>query len=149
MLFVPACRFPFIGEIRMEKLTIDATVENLPVVTEFITSSLEEKDCSMKTIMQMELVIEEIFVNVASYAYRPNVGLVTICKEFEPESIVISFIDRGVDYNPLKHQDPDINAELEDRDIGGLGIFLIKKNVDEISYERKDGQNILTIKKKF
>ena len=133
----------------MEKLTIDATVENLPVVTEFITSSLEEKDCSMKTIMQMELVIEEIFVNVASYAYRPNVGLVTICKEFEPESIVISFIDRGVDYNPLKHQDPDINAELEDRDIGGLGIFLIKKNVDEISYERKDGQNILTIKKKF
>lgn len=133
----------------MEKLTIDATVENLPTVTEFITSSMEEKNCSMKVIMQMELVIEEIFVNVASYAYRPNVGLVTICKEFEPDAITINFIDSGVDYNPLEHKDPDINAELEDRDIGGLGIFLIKKNVDEISYERKDGQNILTIKKKF
>ncbi len=133
----------------MEKLTIEATVENLATVTEFITSSLEEKNCSMKTIMQMELVIEEIFVNVASYAYRPNVGNVTICKEFDNQSITISFIDSGVDYNPLEHEDPDTNAEIEDRDIGGLGIFLVKKNVDEISYERKDGQNILTIKKNF
>ena len=133
----------------MEKLTIEATVENLSDVTEFITSSLEEKDCSMKTIMQMELVIEEIFVNVASYAYRPNVGNVTICKEVDDKSITISFIDSGVDYNPLEHEDPDINAEIDDREIGGLGIFLVKKNVDEVSYERKDGQNILTIKKLF
>ena len=131
----------------MEKLTIEATVENLATVTEFITSSLEEKNCSMKTIMQMELVIEEIFVNVASYAYRPNVGNVTIYKEFDNQSITVSFVDSGVDYNPLEHEDPDTNAEIEDRDIGGLGIFLIKKNVDEISYERKDEQNILTIKK--
>ena len=131
----------------MEKLTIDATVENLATVTEFITSSLEEKDCPLKVIMQMELVIEEIFVNVASYAYRPNVGNVTIYKEFDNQSITVSFVDSGVDYNPLEHEDPDTNAEIEDRDIGGLGIFLIKKNVDEISYERKDEQNILTIKK--
>ena len=131
----------------MEKLTIEATVDNLSTVTEFITSSLEEKNCSMKTIMQMELVIEEIFVNVASYAYRPNVGNVTIYKEFDNQSITVSFVDSGVDYNPLEHEDPDTNAEIEDRDIGGLGIFLIKKNVDEISYERKDEQNILTIKK--
>jgi len=133
----------------MEKLTIDATVENLPNVTEYITSSLEEKNCPMKIIMQMELVIEEIFVNVASYAYRPNVGPVTICKTFEGNSITIDFIDGGTPYNPLEHKDPDINAEIDDRDIGGLGIFLIKKNVDEIFYERKDGKNILTIKKNF
>ena len=135
----------------MEKLTIDATVENLENVTEFISSALEEKDCSIKIIMQMELVIEEIFVNVASYAYRPNVGKVTICREFEdaPRSIKITFIDGGTDFNPLEKEDPDINAELEERDIGGLGIFLVKKNVDEISYERKDGNNILSIKKLF
>lgn len=131
----------------MEKLTIDATVENLENVTEFITSSLEEKNCSMKIIMQMELVIEEIFVNVASYAYRPNVGPVTICKEIDDQALTISFIDGGVDYNPLEHEDPDINAGIDEREIGGLGIFLVKKNVDEVSYERKDGQNILTIKK--
>ena len=114
----------------MEKMTIDATVENLPEVTEFITSSLEEKDCSIKIIMQMELVIEEIFVNVASYAYRPNIGKVTICKEFEesPQSVTITFIDSGFEYNPLEHKDPDINAGIEERDVGGLGIFLVKKN---------------------
>ena len=133
----------------MEKLTIEALVENLPVVTEFITSTLEEKNCSMKVIMQMELVIEEIFVNVASYAYRPKVGKVTICKEVTDDAITITFIDGGIDYNPLDHDDPDINAELDDRDIGGLGIFLIKRNVDEISYERKDGKNTLVIKKNF
>ena len=134
----------------MEKLTIDATVENLATVTEFITSSLEEKDCPLKIIMQMELVIEEIYVNVASYAYRPNIGPVTICKDFvKPQALVLTFIDSGVAYNPLEHEDPDINAGIEDRDVGGLGIFLIKKNVDEISYERKDEKNILTIKKLF
>lgn len=135
----------------MEKMTIEATVENLAAVTEFITSSLEEKDCSIKTIMQMELVIEEIFVNVSSYAYRPNVGPVTVCKDFEdaPPAVKITFIDSGVEYNPLEHKDPDINAELEERDIGGLGIFLVKKNVDEIFYERKDGKNILTVRKNF
>lgn len=133
----------------MEKMTIEATVENLATVTEFITSSLEEKDCSMKIIMQMEIVVEEIFVNVANYAYRPNVGPVTVCKEFEnsPNAIKITFIDGGVEYNPLEHEDPDINAPAEKRDIGGLGIFLVKNNVDDISYERKDGQNILTVKK--
>ena len=131
----------------MEKITLDATVENLPVVTEFITSSLEEKNCSMKMIMQMELVIEEIYVNVASYAYRPNIGSVTICKEIDSQAITITFIDSGVDYNPLEREDPDITLSAEERGIGGLGIFLIKKNVDEIFYERKDEQNILTIKK--
>ena len=135
----------------MEKLTTNATVENLAAVTEFITSTLEEKDCSMKIIMQMELVIEEIFVNVASYAYRPNVGPVTICKEISesPQAVTITFIDSGVAYNPLEREDPDITLSAEERDIGGLGIFLVKKNVDEISYEYKDGQNILRLKKFF
>lgn len=135
----------------MEKMTIEATIENLAAVTEFIISSLEEKDCSMKIIMQMEIVIEEVFVNVASYAYRPNVGEVTICKDFEdaPNAIKITFIDCGVEYNPLEHEDPDINAPAEERSIGGLGIFLVKNNVDDISYERKDGKNVLTLKKFF
>lgn len=131
----------------MEKMTIDATVENLPNVIDFITSSLEEKNCSMKMIMQMELAIEEIFVNVASYAYSQNVGQVTICKDFEPQAVTVTFIDSGVAYNPLEHEDPDTNAGIDERDIGGLGIFLVKKNVDDIFYERKDGQNILTVKK--
>lgn len=135
----------------MEKLTIDAKIENLPTVTQFVTDALESKDCSMKIIMQMELVIEELFVNVASYAYYPNVGNVTVCQSFdeEPCALNLSFIDSGKAYNPLEHKDPDITLDAEEREIGGLGILLVKKNVDEISYKYEDGQNILTVKKFF
>lgn len=133
----------------MEKLTIDAKIENLPIVTQFVTDMLEEKNCSMKAVMQIELVIEEIFVNIASYAYKDNVGEVTLCKSFEdnPPTLNLVFMDSGEKYNPLEHEDPDTTLGVEDRDIGGLGIFLVKKNVDEISYNYTDGQNILSIKK--
>lgn len=135
----------------MEELTLDATVENLPEVTEFITASLEERDCPLKITMQVELVIEEIFMNVASYAYCPDVGIVTIQKSFdkEPRALNLTFIDAGHPYNPLEHKDPDTSLGVDEREIGGLGIFLIKKNVDAISYERRNNKNILSIKKFF
>ena len=135
----------------MEKLTIDAKLENLSSVTEFVIDALESRDCPMKVTMQMELVIEEIFVNVASYAYKDDVGAVTVCRSFdeEPRAINLTFIDSGTPYNPLEHQDPDTSLGAEDREIGGLGIFLVKKNVDEIFYKYEDGQNILTVKKFF
>lgn len=135
----------------MDELKLEATIENLPEVTEFVTASLEERDCSMKVVMQMELVIEEIFVNVASYAYAPETGMVTVQKSFdeEPRTLNLAFIDSGKPYNPLEHKDPDTSLGVDEREVGGLGIFLIKKNVDEINYERKDGQNILSIKKFF
>ncbi len=135
----------------MEKITVDAKVENLATVTEFIISSMEEKSCSVKIIMQIELVMEELFVNVASYAYEGGTGSCTICKEFEddPAALIVTFIDSGVPYNPLEHKDPDTGLTLEERSPGGLGIFLVKKNVDELFYEHKDGQNILTFKKFF
>lgn len=135
----------------MEKFTIDAKLENLPSVTEFVIDALESRDCSMKVTMQMELVIEEIFVNVASYAYRDNIGTVTVCRSFdeEPRAINLIFIDSGTPYNPLEHKDPDTSLSADEREIGGLGIFLVKKNVDEISYKYEDEQNILTIKKFF
>ena len=135
----------------MEKLTIDAKLENLPTVTEFVIDALEIRDCPMKVTMQMELVIEELFVNVASYAYEDEGGKVTICRKFdeEPRVLELSFIDSGTPYNPLEHKDPDTSLAAEEREIGGLGIFLVKKNVDEISYKREDEQNILTVKKIF
>ncbi len=135
----------------MDELTIDATLENLQPVTEFVTAALKEKSCPMKILMQMELVVEEIFVNVASYAYQPNTGKVTIQKNFdtEPRALNLIFIDGGVPYNPLEHKDPDISLDAEEREIGGLGIFLIKKNVDAIAYERKNDKNILSVKKFF
>ncbi len=135
----------------MEQITIEATVENLPQVNDYVIESLEERDCPPKILLQMELVIEELFVNVAHYAYRPNVGKCTVCKEFEenPRALILTLIDSGVPYNPLEHEDPDTSLGVEEREIGGLGIFLVKKNVDEISYEYKDGQNVLRLKKLF
>ena len=135
----------------MEKITVDATVENLQTVIDFATEQLETRDCPMKTSMQLELVIEEIFVNIASYAYHPEIGLATFCIEFEenPAAVKMTFLDKGKPYNPLEKDDPDTTLDVDERDIGGLGIFLVKKNVDEISYEYTDGKNILHMKKFF
>jgi len=135
----------------MEKITVDAVLENLQTVIDFATEKLEERDCSMKVIMQTELVIEEIFVNIASYAYHPEIGPATFCMEFEenPHALLMTFIDAGKPYNPLEQEAPDTTLALEERDVGGLGIFLVKKNVDEISYEYADGKNILHMKKFF
>ncbi len=135
----------------MEKFTIEAVTENLDDVIAFATEKLEERDCPMKVVMQMELVIEEIFVNVSSYAYRPDVGDVTICIDFaeNPAAVEMTFIDSGKPYNPLEKDDPDTTLGIDEREIGGLGIFLVKKNVDDIAYEYADGKNILRIKKFF
>ena len=135
----------------MEKFTIEAVTENLQDAIDFATERLEAHDCPMKVVMQMELVIEEIFVNVSSYAYRPDVGNVTICIDFaeNPAAVEITFIDSGKPYNPLEKDDPDTTLGIDEREIGGLGIFLVKKNVDDIAYEYADGKNILRIKKFF
>ena len=135
----------------MEKITVEAMLENLQTVINFATEKLEERDCSMKVVMQTELVVEEIFVNIANYAYHPEIGPATFCMEFEenPNAVLMTFIDGGKPYNPLEQKDPDTTLAAEERDIGGLGIFLVKKNVDEIFYEYTDGKNILHMKKFF
>lgn len=133
----------------MKKITVEATVDNLQQVIDFATEQLEERDCPMKVVMQMELVIEEIFVNISSYAYNPEIGPATFCVEFEenPPAVLMTFIDGGKPYNPLEKNDPDTTLDIDERDVGGLGIFLVKKNVDEISYKFDGGKNILNMKK--
>ncbi|WP_027406295.1 ATP-binding protein [Anaerovibrio sp. RM50] len=132
-----------------KKIVLDAELENLTKVNEFVEEFLKEKDCSPKIRMQLELVVEEIFSNIANYAYGDDTGKVTIegCLEDDAAKFRLKFMDHGSPYNPLKQPDPDVNMELEDRPIGGLGIFLVKKNVDDITYQHEDGQNILTIVK--
>ena len=135
----------------MEKITVEALIENLQTVIDFATEKLEARDCPMKIIMQTELVIEEIFVNIANYAYHPETGAATFCMEFEknPNALLMTFIDGGKPYNPLENIDPDTTLGIDERDIGGLGIFLVKKNVDELTYEYANGKNILRMKKFF
>jgi sigma-B regulation protein RsbU (phosphoserine phosphatase) len=137
------------GGSNMEELTIEATIDNIPAVTEFVDRKLEELDCPMKIQAQIDVAIDELFSNIAKYAYNPDTGPATVRVEVEndPMAVIITFIDHGMPYDPLSNKDPDVNIGLEDRMIGGLGIFLVKKTMDDISYEYKDGQNILKIRK--
>ncbi len=133
----------------MKELTIDARVENIEAVTDFVNAELEAMDCPMKAQMQIDVAIDELFGNISNYAYNPEVGPATVRVEVlkSPLSVVITFIDGGVPYDPLKKADPNVTLSAEEREIGGLGIFLVKKTMDDISYEYKDGKNILKIKK--
>ena len=133
----------------MKELTIAATVENIGTVTDFVNEQLEALDCPMKAQTQIDIAIDELFGNIAHYAYNPEVGSATVRVEVieEPLAVIITFIDKGVPYDPLAKADPDITLSAEEREIGGLGIFMVKKSMDEITYEYKDGQNILKIKK--
>lgn len=133
----------------MTELTIAATVENIETVTDFVNEQLEALDCPMKAQMQINIAIDELFGNIAHYAYNPEVGSATVRVEVSeaPLAVIITFIDNGVPYDPLGNDDPDITLSAEEREIGGLGIYMVKKSMDEITYEYKDGQNILKIKK--
>ena len=133
----------------MKELNIAATVENIEAVTEFVNAQLEAMDCPMKAQMQIDIAIDELFGNIAHYAYHPEVGDATVRVEVQedPLAVIITFIDGGVPYDPLAAADPDITLSAEERAIGGLGIFMVKKTMDEIIYRYENGSNILSIRK--
>lgn len=133
----------------MAELTLEATLENLDPVLDFVNEQMEAHECPMGLITQVDLAVEEIYVNIAHYAYAPGTGDATIrCGvSGDPLTVSIEFLDGGVPYNPLEREDPDITLSAEERDIGGLGIFMVKNLMDHIQYEYKDGKNILSIQK--
>lgn len=133
----------------MKELDIEALTDNLDTVIGFVDEQLEGTNCSAKIQMQIDLAVEEIFVNIAQYAYHPETGPATVRVEVKPDgsAVMITFIDHGVPYDPLAKEDPDITLAGDERAIGGLGIFLVKKNMDDIRYEYVNGSNILTIVK--
>ena len=133
----------------MKELTVDATVDNITSVTDFVNEQLEAFGCPLKAKIQIDIAIDELFGNIAHYAYKPDVGPVTVRVEVKENhlAVIITFIDNGVQYDPLSAQEPDTTLPAEERSVGGLGIYIVKKSMDEITYEYKDGQNILKIKK--
>ena len=135
----------------MADLTVDALVSNLDQVLAFVDGQLETMDCSMKAQMQIDVAVEEIYVNIANYAYAPETGKAYISVRPDPEnaSVTIEFRDNGIPFDPLAKADPDVTLSAEERNIGGLGIYMVKKSMDAMEYSRKDGQNILTITKKL
>jgi anti-sigma regulatory factor (Ser/Thr protein kinase) len=133
----------------MEKLDILAKTENLDTVIDFVNKHLEGVECPMKIQMQIDVAVEEIFVNIANYAYGTGEGPATVRINVDNQNKIvdITFIDNGVPYDPLAKEDPDITLSAQERQIGGLGIFMVKKSLDDVTYEYRDGHNILTLKK--
>lgn len=135
----------------MERLEVQATKENLLEVSAFVEGYLEKLDCPMKTMMQISVAVEEIYINIASYAYGDSIGMAEILIDHDQalNSVSITFKDSGVFYDPLVKEDPDITLSAEERAVGGLGIFMVKKSMDDMKYKYEDGKNVLTIVKKL
>ncbi len=132
----------------MERTSIKrvATLENLPQLLDFAAFSAEESGLDMKRIVEVTLAVEEAVVNVFSYAYPYGGGDVELICSKDGDSFVVEIIDSGIPFNVLSLPAPDITTSIEERSMGGLGIFFIRKLMDEVSYRREDGQNILQLR---
>ena len=135
----------------MKELVIEARRDNLLTVQSFIEEQLEAYDCPVATLTTIGIAVEELFVNIANYAYAPEVGnaVIQVAVHGDPPAAEIRFIDCGVPYNPLETPAPDTTLALNQRKKGGLGIYMVKNSMDDIFYAYKDGKNILTVKKKI
>lgn len=134
------------------EITVTADTGNLDKVTDYVNSRLSRYGCPDKTMMQIDIIIDELFGNIAYYAYPQEPGDVIVRVEVTQEktpAAVITFTDHGIPYNPLEREDPDTTLSTQERKIGGLGIFIVKNSVDDISYEYTEGRNILSIKRTF
>ena len=135
----------------MKELTLQAKIENIPQVIAFVDAELEALDCAMKAQTQIDVAVDEIFCNIASYAYPEKEGEATVRFEFDPadRTASVTFLDQGLPFDPLTREDPDVTLPAEERNIGGLGIFLVKKTMDSLEYRYEQGRNILTLRKKI
>jgi len=133
----------------MPHLIVEASIGNVAAVTDFVNDQLESAGCPMKTQIQIDIAIDEIFSNIALYAYAPDTGDACVEIDIKDNTAFITFSDSGVPYNPLLHEDPDTTLSADEREIGGLGILLVKKSMDDIYYAYEDCKNKLTIVKKL
>ena len=133
----------------MKEITTEAKIEKINRIQSFVQEFLEKIGCPKKAQMQIDLALDELITNIANYAYPGGDGPVTIRveEEKEPEAVVVSILDSGIPFDPLAKKDPDLSLSAEERSIGGLGIFLVKKSMDEVRYARENGQNILRLRK--
>ena len=134
-----------------EEITLPAVTGNLYFILDLVAGMLEKNHFPQDETTRIAIAVEEIFANVAMYAYSPDVGAVKVISTITPEplSVSIAFIDRGKPYNPLTNEVPDTTLPLDDRKVGGLGVHIVKKFMDTVTYSRENGQNILTITKRI
>ncbi len=135
----------------MEMLRVIADTDNLDDVLGFIDGLLEKAGCPMKIQMTMDIAVEEMYVNIAHYAYNGEKGEAQVSAEYNEDTkeFTVELRDSGIPFDPLAKPDPDVKLPAEERRIGGLGIYMVKKSMDRVAYRREDGQNIFTMVKKL
>ena len=135
----------------MKELSIEAKVDNLQSVLDHIDGELALAECPMTVQIQIDIAVEEMFVNIASYAYGSGTGMAKVGIEIsdDRQTAKIVLTDQGIPFDPLAKPDPDVTLSADERQIGGLGIYMVKKTMDDLTYEYRDGSNILTITKKL
>lgn len=132
----------------MTERNFPAEIGCLDDVNDFLDQEFEQNGIPLKLAMQLKIAMEEIFVNIAHYGYPGKKGNVKINLEIDNDGVLLRFTDSGIPFDPLAKPDPDVTLPAEDRPIGGLGIFMVKKSMDRVDYEYKNSNNILTIYKK-
>ena len=142
--------FKYIG-VSSPKINVEnATLDDIPKITEFVEEELEKLGCPMKATMQIDVALDEILSNIIRYGYAKEESgpiEVMVAEGREPNTVYIRFADYGIPYNPLTKEDPDVTLSAEERGIGGLGIFIVRKTMDDVKYKYENDQNILTLKK--
>ncbi len=142
--------FRYKGRPKAPSIHFDhAQLADIEAITDFADAELEKLGASPKTVIQMNIAIDEIYSNIVNHGYAGKTGPATVqvLQRHDPEGVVLRFIDEGVPYNPLTREDPDVTLSVEERGIGGLGIYMVKKSMDDMRYEYANGQNILSIMK--
>ena len=140
-----------LNKVDTKEMTVEATVDNITIITEFVNEQLEKISCPIKAKRQIDIAIDEIMANIVNYAYDTMGGNITVrvWQEEDNNVAAIAFVDSGIQYNPLERKNPDITLSAEERELGGLGIYLVKKSMDEVEYEYSNGCNVFTIKKRL
>lgn len=135
----------------MAERIVEADTEKLTEILEFLDQQLENAGCGPRAQMQMKIALEEMFVNIAHYAYPDGEGSVTVRIQADEAAgeMAVTLEDRGIPYNPLEQPAPDTTLSSEERPIGGLGVFMVRKSMDSVAYEYRDGKNVFTMKKSF
>ena len=134
----------------MAEKRFEALGKNLEPVISFLEENLESLGCPFKEEQQMCIAVEELFINIVNYAYPESAGPADVkIRELPGRVIEVILRDGGVPFNPLELKDPDITLKAEDRQIGGLGIYMVKKSMDEGTYQYENGQNVLILRKKI
>ena len=133
----------------MDKLTVSASMGQLRLVSDFVEAGITAAGGGQENLRKILVAVDELFSNIVRYAYGGGAGEAEISLEVKDGVASVCFVDSGIPYNPLEKEDPDVELSAEERRVGGLGVYMVKKSMDAVEYEHRDGKNVLTIRKKL